>query len=135
MPYLWVKIPKVRKKYGPYKGKRYDNIKTFARIGSQRGHPREVWSGTSNGPTKRIRRYEKGKRTFPANVTKATRQAERRKYAGLGFDLGYYQPEYAEYNVIREEENAPSNKLNYTIIGITMGMVIIAIGAMSASKK
>ena len=78
---IWVHPKGTREWFGPYTNTRWNNILTFARIGSTHGHPREVWVGTRE-PQQRVRIYKEGSRTFPKKVTPEHRAEERRRFTG-----------------------------------------------------
>ena len=84
---LWVRA-RSKEVWGPYENGRWDNVCTFARIGSQFGkHTREVWWGRRQ-PEQLRRVYKDGKRTFPAfhgmstSAVETFRAAERSWFTG-----------------------------------------------------
>ena len=77
---LWVQVAD-GERFGPYRNARWNEILTFARIGSQHGRPREVWVGR-RWPERRVRRYASGTRTIPRDVTDPQRRTERLRYTG-----------------------------------------------------
>ena len=76
---LWVRAADAA--WGPYPDGHWNNVLAFARIGARHGGPREVWWG-QRGPTRRVRRYESGERTFPVDRSEIDRARERKQYTG-----------------------------------------------------